>query len=183
MSIRTRRTKGHGASSDIIIDISNYDRVQLAAEWQNLFGMHPTKNLSSAILIRIITHELQVKSFGGLKNSSKRALRKKFEANNQAPNSFSSPKPDPNETIVPSETKSIHPLLLAPGTQLVREWNGRPYRVEVTDGGFTLDGKNYRSLTAIAKKITGAHWSGPRFFGLSTSKPNKASGVIAGAAQ
>lgn len=183
MSTRTRRGKAHGASSDIIIDISNYDRVTLAAEWQNLFGMHPAKNLSSAILIRIITHELQVKSFGGLKNSSTRALRKKFEENNQASNVNSALNSDPNETIVPSDVNISHPPHLAPGTQLVREWNGRPYRVEVTDGGFTLDGKSYRSLTAIAKKITGAHWSGPRFFGLSTSKPKKASGAITRAAQ
>jgi hypothetical protein len=56
--------------------------------------------------------------------------------------------------------------LLAAGTQLVREWNGRPYRVEVIEDGFVLDGKTYSSLSAIAKMITGAHWSGPRFFGL-----------------
>ncbi|MEP2980456.1 MAG: DUF2924 domain-containing protein [Lentilitoribacter sp.] len=181
MSIQTRGTKAHGASSDIIVNISNYDRVALAAQWQNLFGKCPAKNLSSAILIRIITHELQIISSGGLKNSSKRALRKKFEENNRVPNS--SQKPDPNASTVLSEAKTSHPLILAPGTQLIREWNGRPYRVEVTDDGFILDGKSYRSLSAIAKKITGAHWSGPRFFGLGSSKSRKAPVAIAGATQ
>lgn len=54
----------------------------------------------------------------------------------------------------------------AAGTRLVREWNGRMHVVEVTDDGFVWNGKSYRSLSAIAKRITGAHWSGPRFFNL-----------------
>ena len=49
---------------------------------------------------------------------------------------------------------------------LIREWNSRIYRVEVLDGGYCFDGKTYPSLTAIARRITGANWSGPRFFGL-----------------
>jgi hypothetical protein len=48
----------------------------------------------------------------------------------------------------------------------MREWNGRMHLVDVTDNGFVFDGKTYRSLSAIARRITGAHWSGPRFFGL-----------------
>ena len=55
----------------------------------------------------------------------------------------------------------------SPGTHLVREWNGRTYRVEVTDEGYVLDGTTYGSVSAVAKRITGTAWSGPRFFGLS----------------
>ncbi|MEL6584696.1 MAG: DUF2924 domain-containing protein [Pseudomonadota bacterium] len=55
----------------------------------------------------------------------------------------------------------------SPGAVLVREWQGKTYRVDVTEDGFVLDGETYRSLSAVAKHITGAHWSGPRFFGLS----------------
>ena len=54
---------------------------------------------------------------------------------------------------------------LSAGTHLVREWNGRTYQVEVIALGYLMDGKTYRSLTAIARRITGANWSGPRFFG------------------
>ncbi len=57
-------------------------------------------------------------------------------------------------------------LSLKPGARLVREWRGRTHSVTVTDDGFEYAGANYPSLTKIAKKITGAHWSGPRFFGL-----------------
>ena len=63
----------------------------------------------------------------------------------------------PSPTLTPSP---------AAGTQLVREWNWRIYRVNVQSDGFEMDGQAYTSLTAIAKRITGAKWSGPRFFGL-----------------
>ena len=56
------------------------------------------------------------------------------------------------------------------GTHLVREWNGRTYQVEVIDNGYRFDGKTYPSLTTIAKRITGTHWSGPRFFGLTPKR-------------
>ena len=57
-------------------------------------------------------------------------------------------------------------VLAKPGSHLVREWNGRTYQVEVTEAGYLMDGKSWRSLSAIAKHITSAHWSGPRFFGV-----------------
>src|ERR1700676_1800743 len=57
-------------------------------------------------------------------------------------------------------------LLLRPGTRLLREWGGRTHTVIVLDEGFESEGERYQSLTQIARRITGAHWSGPRFFGL-----------------
>ena len=60
------------------------------------------------------------------------------------------------------------PFLPAP--HLVREWNGRTYQVEVLDNAYRFDGKTYPSLTTIAKRITGTHWSGPRFFGLTPKR-------------
>jgi len=55
---------------------------------------------------------------------------------------------------------------LQPGARLIREWQGRTWTVEVTETGFVMSGERFASLSAIAKRITGAHWSGPRFFGL-----------------
>ncbi|MFC5586814.1 DUF2924 domain-containing protein [Nitratireductor kimnyeongensis] len=55
---------------------------------------------------------------------------------------------------------------LAPGARLIREWNGQTHTVDVIEGGYVFEARVYRSLTAIAGKITGTHWSGPRFFGL-----------------
>lgn len=164
---------------NMIAEISKYDRSALAEEWQKLFGTKPAKNTSSSILIRIITHEVQCRTNGGLSPVSKRALRKEFVASYRKLANHASY----DSQVTPANQQTAQPPLLSAGTQLIREWNGRPYRVEVTDGGFTLDGKNYSSLSAVAKKITGAHWSGPRFFGLGTSKSKKAPGAIAGATQ
>lgn len=77
-------------------------------------------------------------------------------------------RPAQSSTDAVSHVSASPPLRARPaaGTRLVREWNGRTHVVEVTQDGFVMDGKNYRSLSAIAKRITGAHWSGPRFFGL-----------------
>jgi len=52
------------------------------------------------------------------------------------------------------------------GTRLVRQWHGHAHAVLVREDGFEYEGQHYRSLTVIAERITGAHWSGPRFFGL-----------------
>jgi len=58
---------------------------------------------------------------------------------------------------------------LSPGTKLIRDWHGVGHSVTVLDNGFEYDGKHWKSLTAIARHITGTKWSGPRFFGLATS--------------
>jgi hypothetical protein len=52
------------------------------------------------------------------------------------------------------------------GATLVRQWRGRTHTVLVSENGFEYEGRRYRSLTVIAERITGVHWSGPRFFGL-----------------
>ena len=57
-------------------------------------------------------------------------------------------------------------LSLKPGARLVREWHGRTHTVTVNEDGFEYAGMSYSTLTKVARKITGAHWSGPRFFGL-----------------
>ena len=59
---------------------------------------------------------------------------------------------------------------LRPGTRLVREWHGRIYEVTVTEDGFLWEGRHYKTLTPISQEITGAAWSGPRFFGLKKRK-------------
>jgi hypothetical protein len=70
------------------------------------------------------------------------------------------------EAAARGETASDAAIRLKPGTRLLREWNGRMHAVLVTEVGFQFDGRQYRSLSHVARRITGAHWSGPRFFGL-----------------
>src|SRR3954452_17276030 len=62
---------------------------------------------------------------------------------------------------------------LRPGAKLMRQWHGRTHVFVVTNTGFDYAGLSYGSLTQIAKLITGAHWSGPRFFGLTNGQPTR----------
>jgi len=121
-------------------------RDALKALWEETFGSPPLY-LSLEFMARVIAPEHQVKAFGGLTGAERRALRMMAEG-----------KGSPEATAAALGPSS--------GAQIVRVWNGRTYRVEVVPEGYRFDGKNYRSLSTIAKRITGTNWSGPRFFGL-----------------
>ncbi len=121
---------------------------ELRAEWRRLYrSMSP--RLSQDLMRRAIAYRIQEKALGGLSAASKRKLKDhatQIETTGRV-------RPD-SRPVVRS------------GARLVREWNGRTYTVTVTEDGFGYGGKTYRSLTKVARVITGAHWSGPRFFGL-----------------
>jgi Protein of unknown function (DUF2924) len=70
------------------------------------------------------------------------------------------------ETRSPRSDPSAFRTIPLPGARLIRDWNGKRYVVDIVENGFVMDGKTYKSLTAIAFLITGTRWSGPRFFGL-----------------
>ncbi len=74
-----------------------------------------------------------------------------------------------NELVETGDIKLSAGLSLKPGTRLVRQWHGKIYQVQVLDQGFEFEERHFRSLTQIARKITGTAWSGPRFFGLKAS--------------
>lgn len=124
------------------------DRDGLLALWATIMEGRPPRRLSSPYLRRILAFELQAKQSSGLS----RSLRTKLDRIAARKNKAASPK-------------------LKPGGRLIREWNGVTHVVDVTDAGYLWKGQCHRSLSAIAKSITGAHWSGPRFFGLSPKKP------------
>ena len=121
---------------------------ELRCEWRRLYRSEPPR-ISRDLLIRGVGYRLQEIQHGGLGKSTRRKLKtlaKMFRTEGRVA-------PDPG-------------LSLKPGARLVREWHGRTHTVTVTEDGFEYAGTTYPSLTKIAKKITGAHWSGPRFFGL-----------------
>jgi hypothetical protein len=107
------------------------------------------------MLIPILAYRIQEQAFGGLRESTARNLRKLAE---EPPGS-----PRPEQDAVRPKT----------GTRYVREHDGKLHEVTVLDFGYEYQGNAYRSLTKIAKVITGAKWSGPTFFGL-RSQPRKA---------
>ena len=93
------------------------------------------------------------------------AWTQQAQAHNQAPTTL---RGELIKRSTPSRQKKVHHY--KPGTRLVREWHGVTYEVVVTDDGYLWQDRAYRSLTAIAREITGANWSGPRFFGLLNKK-------------
>lgn len=126
---------------------------ELRGEWRRLHAMQPPRSLSRDLLLRGISYKIQERAFGGL---SKSVLRKLTAA-------------DPNASSV--ECRSTAPrTVVKPGTRLVRAWNGQTHTVLVHTDGVEWRGKRYRSLSIVAREITGAHWSGPRFFGLTSNK-------------
>ncbi len=121
---------------------------ELRGEWRGLYASEPPQ-ISRDLLILGLGYRLQEIDQGGLSKATRRKLK----------------------TIAKNLRKTGHvgstpSLGLKPGARLVREWRGRAHTVAVTEDGFEYAGTSYSSLTKIAKKITGAHWSGPRFFGL-----------------
>ena len=122
---------------------------ELRGEWRRLHRMPPPMRLSRDLLVRGITYKLQERAYGGL---SKAAVRK-LEQAAASPPSRGAAKPTPS-------------VSLRPGTRLVREWRGVTHIVLIHADGIEWRGQRYRSLSLVARKITGARWSGPRFFGL-----------------
>jgi hypothetical protein len=122
---------------------------ELRGEWRRLHRAPPPMRLSCDLLMRAITYKLQERPLGGL---SKSIIRKLERLN--------------LDSEASDAQKPARPISLTTGTRLVREWRGVTYTVLVHAGGFEWNGRRYRSLTIVAREITGAHWSGPRFFGL-----------------
>jgi hypothetical protein len=136
---------------DPIEVVANLGRDQLIDRWMNAYKCQPPKGISRTLLERSAAYQAQTKVHGGLNVTTRRTLRTMLAA---------------GKTSQPTKPVSDAKPRLEPGMRLVREWNGRTYSVDVIEGGFVWDGKVHRSLSVIARKITGARWSGPRFFGL-----------------
>ena len=124
-------------------DLVAMDRARLLSLWQDLFGVPAPKALSQSFLRRFLAFELQSRRYGGLSKPVQRAV-----------------------TAGSAKASRTSSTRMRPGTRLLREWNGVTHVLDVTEEGFLWQGQTYRSLSAIARAITGAHWSGPRFFGL-----------------
>ena len=133
------------------------DLDELREEWRRLNKTDASPRLSRDLLVRAVAYRLQELALGGLRLEPQRQLRQIAMELNQTG----------------AATTRLRPLLPS-GTRLMREWRGRRYEVVVLDAGFSWQGTHYRSLSAIARTITGTAWSGPLFFGL---KPNRSAAL------
>ena len=131
--------------------IPNLSRGELIERWQAAYGRLPPKGLTRRLLEYSAAYHVQVRASGALKSFIRRELIGLLKPDGD---------PDRRERSTPRQS------VLSPGTRLVREWRGTTHTVDVLDKGLLYDGETYRSLSQIANIITGAKWSGPRFFGL-----------------
>ena len=124
--------------------LKSLSRVELMAEWKKVWGSEAPFNISQNLLLLAFAYRLQEQIYGGLKPHIKAKLRQ----------------------IARGHTK-IQPVpQMKSGTRLLREWRGSTHEVLVLSDGVQYRGEKYRSLSEVAKVITGSKWSGPAFFGL-----------------
>ena len=122
---------------------------ELRRAWRTLHHTGPPLGLSRDLIIRGLADKLQERAHGGPSRALQRRLQTLAGEFEKGARSF-----DPG-------------MVLKTGASLVRQWRGHTHTVLVREDGFEYEGQRYRSLTVIAEQITGAHWSGPRFFGVS----------------
>jgi hypothetical protein len=144
-------TDRQGGLESEIAQLRDLDLLGLRARWHSVFKRKAPENLPKHLLFKILAYQLQAEIFGDLGRQIRKFLERVATA-----------------TESPGKSKPVvlRRQRLPPGTTLVREWNGASQRVDVLETGFAWNGKTYRSLSQIARAITGTRWSGPRFFGV-----------------
>ena len=136
--------------ADELAALTTMSPAQLRAEWRRVYRRLPPR-LTPDLLARGIAYRLQERRGGGLAPAIARQLDQIARR------------------LAAGDDAAMKPVTrLKPGTRLIRRWNGATYSVLVTDSGFTLGDRSFASLSHVAEAITGAHWSGPRFFGIKT---------------
>ncbi len=132
-----------------IAALAGVSRADLASRWRVLYDTEPPRRISRELLRRAIAYRLQELALGGLKPATHRLLaRVAADALARRPIALSS---------APA---------LTPGTVLLRNWHGTEHQVIVREHGVEFQGRQYKSLSQVAGRITGSKWSGPLFFGL-----------------
>lgn len=135
--------------------LADLPRADLVEHWKDFYRADPPKGISRRLMIHAIAYRMQARHYGRLRPAVVRQLDK----------------------IASGKTggeagTAARAAVLDPGARLVREWNGVTHTVDVIDDGFEWQDQRYGSLSEIAREITGARWSGPRFFGLNGRTPS-----------
>jgi hypothetical protein len=126
---------------------------ELKNRWRSLYGKKPPQKIHRSLLIAAVAHRMQENALGALKFSVRCHLI-------QAVNNSSTPQPSPH-------CPSLRPRV---GTVLVRDWGGVTHQAKVLEDGILFRSKRYKSLSEVARVITGSRWSGPLFFGLKSRR-------------
>src|SRR5262245_34543576 len=130
----------------------------LRTRWRISFGQEAPTHVARHLLFAMLAYRLQAVAMGDLDAATVRFLKQVDLA------------PCKRAAVPLTQAFERRTRELSPGTVLTREWGGQHHRVMILDGGFVWKGRPYRSLSEIAKLITGTNWNGPRFFGLRDKK-------------
>jgi hypothetical protein len=141
-----------------IANLPALSKAELLTKWRERLKQPPPSHLNKPILVPLLAYRLQEQVYGGLKPAYKRRLRELAESFNL----------NRAATAVSSSAR------IKPGTRLIRQWDGQTHHVTVAEEGFEYKGERYKSLSEIARLITGTRWSGPLFFGLKRSQRDRA---------
>ena len=132
---------------------------EVRLQWRNRFGRTAPKALPKSLLLRVLIYRIQADLLGDLEPEVVRVLDR-----------FAARDPGLRRRGRPRAQSTPEGAGIKPGSVLVREWAGRIHRVMVLEEGFAWEGKTYRSLSQVARVITGTQWNGRRFFGLDRAK-------------
>ena len=146
------RPEGLRSADDVALKLQaleQMDCVALRTEWRRLYRTNPPMKVARKLLVLAVAWKIQEQAYGGLGAATRRRLAELAETLERE-----------------GDVTRSRVARLRPGAKLVREWRGETHTVIVREDGFEWKGRHWRSLSVIAREITGGHWSGPRFFGL-----------------
>ena len=154
-------TRNRAIGGVTLDDLPEMTRAQLLDTWAQVVGKPPVRSASCELLVNTIAWHLQARQYGGLVASVQRKLERLAAAMNRG---------EPLRSLTAIDR-------LRPGTTLERAWRGETHVVTVMADGFAYRGQRYRSLSEIARLITGTRWNGPAFFGLRQSNGKASVGL------
>jgi Protein of unknown function (DUF2924) len=157
---RFQREPHQRRTTPAVSDLPSMSRQALVDAWVEVLGRPPIRGISRELLVAVIAWYLQARQQGGLAPALQRKLDRLAAAMDGGQ---------------PIRSPTAHRP--RPGTNLEREWQGQRHVVGVTEAGFAYRGDTYRSLSQIARLITGTRWNGPAFFGLRQGKGKSGSGT------
>ena len=159
--MKTTRDKAAKAGTGSVLrqlaDLEQMSTVNLAARWRVLFGDVPPR-FNRKYLVKRLAYRIQELAYGGLSMGARERMDRILEENGYDENGA--------RTKAARRKASGRDIQITRGTVLAREWNGERHEVRALDEGFEYRGMPYRSLSAVARAITGTNWNGPLFFGL-----------------
>src|ERR1700687_542510 len=126
---------------------------ELKNRWHSLYGTKPPQKIHRSLLIAAVAHRMQENALGALKSSVRRHLTQAAD--------------NPATTRHSPHYPNLRPRA---GTVLVRDWGGVTHQAKVLEDGILFRSKRYKSLSEVARVITGSRWSGPLFFGLKSTR-------------